>query len=690
MDRLLLVIANWFRPDLTTVNGAAQVAGVADIFGFLYTFPLVIVGCAWLAVTTDVPVLTDEWPLLCVLLLLVLLLDRAGFFIHMDYQGLSVSAEGSLGSVAAWSGALLLGPSALWLPALLRLVRFAIEWQHSFASSERWRLLRKNAQHLASTIPTGLFALALYERWGGTFPLASLSIDAMLPALYSSVVWSVLSLLVFVPFLLYAGTRTVRLTEGAASVGSLVLVVSVGMVLPAFAAPFGILAAGLYAQNGLAAFLFFFSGLLMGSLLARQLSRTVERSRQRSRELERLEQLGQAIISAPPDGSTLPQLLQEHVPSMFPFSQIEIRRFPDHVLLRFPKSEDLPLMPDSVWDWLGVTQQACYIPANQPRPWNPTANAQHNVAQASVVIAPVMGTDAEEVIGGVYVIPERDIVGAASLLPAVQSLAAQISSALRGARDYRQTLLHQRVEQELALAGEIQARFLPKSLPDVPGWQLAATLDPARQTSGDFYDVIALPNGRLGMLVADVADKGTGAALYMALSSTLLRTYAVEHHMRPDFALRVANNRILADTELDLFVTVFYAILDPLTGTLTYCNAGHNPPLLLRGQTRKTVERLTKTGIPLGIFRGQTWEQRTVQLTEGDVLVLYTDGITEAQNHQQAFFGEDQLIAVTQAHCAETAQVIKAAVMQQVRAFVGDAPQFDDIALLVLVREAQA
>jgi sigma-B regulation protein RsbU (phosphoserine phosphatase) len=190
------------------------------------------------------------------------------------------------------------------------------------------------------------------------------------------------------------------------------------------------------------------------------------------------------------------------------------------------------------------------------------------------------------------------------------------------------------------------------------------------------------------MLVADVADKGTGAALYMALSRTLIRTYAVEHHSRPDYTLRVANNRILTDTELDLFVTVFYAVLDPITGKLMYCNAGHNPPLLLKASDVTAVERLTKTGIPLGIFRGRTWERRTVQLEQGDVLILYTDGVTEAQDRQQTFFGESRLLAVAQAHRDASAHEIRSAVLEEVRTFVGQAPQFDDIALMVLVREA--
>ena len=196
-----------------------------------------------------------------------------------------------------------------------------------------------------------------------------------------------------------------------------------------------------------------------------------------------------------------------------------------------------------------------------------------------------------------------------------------------------------------------------------------------------------LPNGRLGILVADVADKGTGAALYMALSRTLIRTYAIEHHTKPALALGAANGRILMDTQSDLFVTVFYGILDPVSGALTYCNAGHNPPYLLNAQGDRAVQALGRTGMPLGIIEDATWEQETTQLDSGDVLVLYSDGITEAQNAQEAFFGEGRLLEVLQAKLEHPAQDVQDAVLAEVHGFVGDEPQFDDMTLTVVVRD---
>jgi NarL family two-component system response regulator LiaR len=247
---------------------------------------------------------------------------------------------------------------------------------------------------------------------------------------------------------------------------------------------------------------------------------------------------------------------------------------------------------------------------------------------------------------------------------------------------------HRKVGQELALAGEIQASFLPDVLPDVPGWQMTATLEPASETAGDFYDFIPLPNGRLGMLVADVAGKGMGAALYMALSRTLIRTYAAEHDTRPDLMFSAVNERILMDTRANLFVTIFYGILDPISGTLTYSNAGHNPPYLLDPKGGDSVQELRRTGIPLGIPEDMTWEQRSVPVAPGHVLVLYTDGITEAQDGEEMFFGEERLLQVLRFTVGRSASDIQDALIAEVHGFVGDAPQHDDITLMVVVRDS--
>jgi serine phosphatase RsbU (regulator of sigma subunit) len=375
---------------------------------------------------------------------------------------------------------------------------------------------------------------------------------------------------------------------------------------------------------------------------------------------------------------------------MFPRSRVEIRAdfgslLPEQTLLRYPA--DAPPVGASVWEWLHTTTEPhCFLPG-EALPWEeqPASDAVV-IAPTGFVIAPIRGFESAEPIGGIYLSRRWRPNAVDSLLPAVQSLAAQISSALEGARAYAQTLAHQRVEQELALAWRIQASFLPHELPHIPGWQLAATLKPAREASGDFYDVIPLPNGRFGILVADVSGKGMGAALYMALSRTLLRTYAVQYHARPDHVFTVANRRILMDTDAKMFVTVFYGILDPTTGTLTYCNAGHNPPYLLSSQDERPVQELRRTGIPLGVFEGETWEQGVAQFAPADVLVLYTDGVTDAQDEHETFFGEERVLEIAQSNLGRPAQDVRDGLSAAVQEFVGETPQFDDITVMVVVR----
>lgn len=246
---------------------------------------------------------------------------------------------------------------------------------------------------------------------------------------------------------------------------------------------------------------------------------------------------------------------------------------------------------------------------------------------------------------------------------------------------------NRKMARELALAGEVQSSFLPHSLPELPGWQLSVTLQPARETSGDFYDVNVLPDGQVGLLVADVVDKGVAAALFMALSWILLRTYAAEHPMQPELVLKAVNRRILKDTEATQFVTLFYGILDPATGVLTYCNAGHCPPILLSTRSGEAARRLVRTGMPLGILEDETWDQVTVRLAPGDVLVLYSDGISEAQNEQREPFGEERLLASVQANPGISAQEIRNALLADIDSFRGEAPQSDDVTLAVVVRE---
>ena len=256
---------------------------------------------------------------------------------------------------------------------------------------------------------------------------------------------------------------------------------------------------------------------------------------------------------------------------------------------------------------------------------------------------------------------------------------------------HTQMLAHYGAAQELVAAGRVQESLLPAELPHLPGWQLAVTLESAHETSGDFYDFIPLPDARWGIVIADVADKGAGAALYMALCRTLIRTYATEHHSRPEMLFDAVNRRILTETHSDIFVTVFFGVLNPEDGALIYSNAGHNPPYLLRDRggavPADTDQALHRTGMPLGIMEDTTWTQSAVQLDPGDTLVLYTDGVTDALNPQDTFYGEERLLNAAQAHVGRSAPSIKTAILENIHTFVDSTPRFDDITLMILVRQ---
>ncbi len=239
----------------------------------------------------------------------------------------------------------------------------------------------------------------------------------------------------------------------------------------------------------------------------------------------------------------------------------------------------------------------------------------------------------------------------------------------------------------MKLAGHIQNSLLPSVFPDMSGWQFAVTIYPAGETSGDFFDIIPMVDGRIGLVLADVLDKGIGPALFMTLSRTLLRTYALDFEFQPDIVLFATNERILKDSSANLFVTVFYGVLDPETGTLTYANAGHNPPILLRCGDDASIDLLEKTGLPIGIEEETAWERQNIQINPGDVLVLYTDGIPEAQNSAGEFFKRQTLEKVINDNIGRSAEGLQQAILDALYEFLGDVSPQDDITLMVIKRD---
>ncbi|MCB8968427.1 MAG: SpoIIE family protein phosphatase, partial [Ardenticatenaceae bacterium] len=265
----------------------------------------------------------------------------------------------------------------------------------------------------------------------------------------------------------------------------------------------------------------------------------------------------------------------------------------------------------------------------------------------------------------------------------LNGIAQQAATAVVNYQLYQEAAERDRLAQELNVAREIQASLIPDGSPDIPGCSVASFWQAARQVSGDFYDFIPLRNGDWGIVVADVADKGIPAALFMALSRTILRTVALNRHDPAEVLVRV-NDIINGESQSDLFVTMFYAVWQPRSNTLLYANGGHNPPLLLRHNGKARL--LSGDGMALGILPGIEVESRAIRLQANDMLLFYTDGVTEAMNEDFDEFGLERvrLAAIGARHRDATGVV--AAITQSIQLHAGDTPQFDDITLVVLKR----
>jgi serine phosphatase RsbU (regulator of sigma subunit) len=267
----------------------------------------------------------------------------------------------------------------------------------------------------------------------------------------------------------------------------------------------------------------------------------------------------------------------------------------------------------------------------------------------------------------------------------LDTLAPQVAPALRVAQlvqeQQKQVRERERIEQELRMAQAIQHAFLPKDVPVLRGWQLVPYYQPAREVGGDFYDFLPFEDGRLGLVIGDVTDKGIPAALVMTAARTMIRT-AAQGALSPGEVFARVNDLLYAETPSSMFVTCFYAVLDPKSGWLNYANAGQDCPYRRHSGC---ISELRATGMPLGMMPGTRYDDHEVTLAPGDSVLFYSDGLVEAHNGQREMFGLPRLKTLFEEHAAGASFIDF--LLSELKGFTGEGwEQEDDVTLVGLHR----
>jgi serine phosphatase RsbU (regulator of sigma subunit) len=274
----------------------------------------------------------------------------------------------------------------------------------------------------------------------------------------------------------------------------------------------------------------------------------------------------------------------------------------------------------------------------------------------------------------------------------LSDLATQTAPAVRVAQLVRQQQQEaqerERIEQELRVARLIQQTLLPKTLPELPGYDVAAYYQPAREVGGDFYDFLDLEDGRMGFVVGDVTDKGVPAALVMATTRTMLRA-AAQRLDTPGEVLKRVNDVLVQEIPPNMFVTCLYAILERESGHLVYANAGHDLPYRRRAGRSEGAEELRARGMPLGLMPGMGYEEKEILLEKGESILFYSDGLVEAHDVHREMFGFPRLQGLVGTHRSGGSSLVSF-LLSELRRFTGeDWEQEDDITLVTLERSEE-
>ncbi len=273
-------------------------------------------------------------------------------------------------------------------------------------------------------------------------------------------------------------------------------------------------------------------------------------------------------------------------------------------------------------------------------------------------------------------------------LDLLRAIASSAAIAIENARLYQVAVEKGRMERELQMARKVQASLLPQECPVIPGWAFSARWKPAREVGGDYYDFIPARLGKLGLVIADVTDKGMPAALFMASTRSIIRA-SLPLSPNPAEVITQANRLVCAQSENGLFVTLFFGLLDPVSGEFTYVNAGHNPPLVFQHSEPACIEDLKllgSTGLQLGMDEDSEYHQESLVLQHGDFVLLYTDGVTDALDAEKNDFGMQRLQEVVFSCCTATPDELVDALQKSLDDFTGGTAPYDDMTILVIKR----
>jgi sigma-B regulation protein RsbU (phosphoserine phosphatase) len=297
-----------------------------------------------------------------------------------------------------------------------------------------------------------------------------------------------------------------------------------------------------------------------------------------------------------------------------------------------------------------------------------------------------------------------------------ESLCVHVATILSNRLLIQQHTMMSKIENDLQIGRQIQSTFLPTKFPELPGWEIASYFHPAREVAGDFYDAFTMPGDRLGLVIADVCDKGVGAALFMSLMRSLIRAYAMQHYtidwskimdtiaisarnvlakkilpsagsIALENAIKLTNQYVSSyHADLNMFATTFMGVLDPTKGSLLYINGGHCPPMHL-DMEGNIKARLEATGPAVGMFQDAEFEISEVTLEPGDSLFMFTDGVTDVRNMEGRLFKEAGIMPLLQPPTSSIRELLNR-VKDNIDNYMGDAVQFDDITMLGIRRDA--